>query len=170
WIVRDIDDLRLVQLGDNCAGFQLTYHEPRRPTTLKSLFNTSMYQALVINDESSVENSAPRPKQTLELPPPRVNAVEEHSGDVEYHGTDSASATGPLKTEAVEYEHYQHLFEEEDEEHEIIDYTDFTQLSVSRPEVGSCATSSSVHNEKLLPEPSELPELNREQNADPQGT
>ncbi|WP_204302058.1 hypothetical protein, partial [Klebsiella pneumoniae] len=32
------------------------------------------------------------------------------------------------------------------------------------------ATSSSVHNEKLLPEPSELPELNREQNADPQGT
>lgn len=69
WIVRDIDDLRLVQLGDNCAGFQLTYHEPRRPTTLKSLFNTSMYQALVINDESSVENSAPRPKQTLELPP-----------------------------------------------------------------------------------------------------
>lgn len=35
------------------------------------------------------------------------------------------------------------------------------------PEVGSCATSSSVHNEKLLPEPSELPELNREQNADP---
>ncbi|MGE9804457.1 MobH family relaxase, partial [Escherichia coli] len=50
------------------------------------------------------------------------------------------------------------------------DYTDFTQLSVSRPEVGSCATSSSVHNEKLLPEPSELPELNREQNADPQGT
>ncbi len=28
-----------------------------------------MYQALVINDESSVENSAPRPKQTLELPP-----------------------------------------------------------------------------------------------------
>ncbi len=70
---------------------------------------------------------------------------------MEYHGTDSASATGPLKTEAVEYEHYQHLFEEEDEEHEIIDYTDFTQLSVSRPEVGSCATSSSVHNEKLLP-------------------
>ncbi|MFP1529472.1 hypothetical protein ACLB1R_35545 [Escherichia coli] len=70
----------------------------------------------------------------------------------------------------MEYEHYQHLFEEEDEEHEIIDYTDFTQLSVSRPEVGSCATSSSVHNEKLLPEPSELPELNREQNADPQGT
>ncbi|EIH4298235.1 TraI domain-containing protein [Escherichia coli] len=170
WIVRDIDDLRLVQLGDNCAGFQLTYHEPRRPTTLKSLFNTSMYQALVINDESSVENSAPRPKQTLELPPPRVNAVEEHSGDEEYHGTDSASATGPLKTEAVEYEHYQHLFEKEDEELEIIDYTDFTQLSVSRPEVGSCATSSSVHNEKLLPEPSELPELNREQNADPQGT
>ncbi len=44
-----------------------------------------MYQALVINDESSVENSAPRPKQTLELPPPRVNALEEHSGDVEYH-------------------------------------------------------------------------------------
>ncbi len=43
------------------------------------------------------------------------------------------------------------IFEEEDEEHEIIDYTDFTQLSVSRPEVGSCATSSSVHNEKLLP-------------------
>ncbi|MFP1497879.1 hypothetical protein ACLB1Q_35040 [Escherichia coli] len=55
--------------------------------------NTSMYQALVINDESSVENSAPRPKQTLELPPPRVNALEEHSGDVEYHGTDSASAS-----------------------------------------------------------------------------
>ncbi len=43
-----------------------------------------MYQALVINDESSVENFAPRPKQTLELPPPRVNALEEHSGDVEY--------------------------------------------------------------------------------------
>lgn len=54
WIVRDVNNLRLIQLGDNCAGMQVSTSEPRNTSSLKSLFDTSMYQPLDIPEAPSV--------------------------------------------------------------------------------------------------------------------
>ncbi|EGE2353499.1 helicase [Escherichia coli] len=110
WIVRDVNNLRLIQLGDNCAGMQVSTSEPRNTSTLKSLFETSMYQPLDIPEGPSL-NEAVSPSQTpLELPPPRLNAplAEVTSSVAEKSNTHSEAES----VTANEYEQYGHLLEE----------------------------------------------------------
>lgn len=110
WIVRDVNNLRLIQLGDNCAGMQVSTSEPRNTSSLKSLFDTSMYQPLDIPEAPSVNEAASPPQTPLELPRPRLNApvAEEASSVAEQTNAHSE----PESVIATEYEQYGHLLEE----------------------------------------------------------
>lgn len=110
WIVRDVNNLRLIQLGDNCAGMQVSTSEPRNTSSLKSLFDTSMYQPLDIPEAPSVNEAASPPQTPLELPQPRLNApvAEEASSVAEQTNAHSE----PDSVIATEYEQYGHLLEE----------------------------------------------------------
>ncbi|ENR9964077.1 TraI domain-containing protein [Salmonella enterica] len=110
WIVRDVNNLRLIQLGDNCAGMQVSTSEPRNTSTLKSLFETSMYQPLNIPEGPSSNEAVSPPQTPLELPPPRLNAplAEVASSVAEQNCTNSR----PESVTATEYEQYDHLLEE----------------------------------------------------------
>ncbi|MCW1830007.1 TraI domain-containing protein [Enterobacter asburiae] len=88
WIVRDVNDLRLVQLGDCCSGIHMSTHSNENVTELKSLLDTSMYQTLNIatfeqspdDDEDDYSRDTPIP-----LPPERLNThnAEDDQADVE---------------------------------------------------------------------------------------
>ena len=110
WIVRDVNDLRLVQLGDNCAGIQIRTSEPRSTSTLKSLFDTSMYQELVIPEGPSLNEAVSYQKTPLELPPPRLNTpMAEEANSV---AGQSSLLHEPEGSTGAEYEQYGHLLEE----------------------------------------------------------
>ncbi|HFV9914980.1 TPA: MobH family relaxase [Salmonella enterica subsp. diarizonae serovar 61:l,v:z35] len=110
WIVRDVNNLRLIQLGDNCAGMQVSTSEPRNTSTLKSLFETSMYQPLDIPEGPSLNEAVSSSQTPLELPPPRLNAplAEVTSSVAEKSNTHSEADS----VTATEYEQYGHLQEE----------------------------------------------------------
>ncbi|MBL5885599.1 TraI domain-containing protein [Lelliottia amnigena] len=88
WIVRDVNDLRLVQLGDCCSGIHMGAQSEANSTELKSLLDTSMYQTLNIatldlsrnDDEDDYSRDTPLP-----LPPERLNTHngEDDQSDVE---------------------------------------------------------------------------------------
>lgn len=88
WIVRDVNDLRLVQLGDCCSGIHMGAHSDENVTELKSLLDTSMYQTLNIatleqspdDDEDDYSRDTP-----LQLPPERLNThnAEDYQANVE---------------------------------------------------------------------------------------
>lgn len=110
WIVRDVNNLRLIQLGDNCAGMQVSTSEPRNTSSLKSLFDTSMYQPLDIPEAPSVNEAASPPQTPLELPQPRLNApVAEEACSV---AEQTNAHSEPDSVIATEYEQYGHLLEE----------------------------------------------------------
>lgn len=110
WIVRDVNNLRLIQLGDNCAGIQVSTSEPRTTSTLKSLFDTSMYQPLDIPESPSLNEAVSPPQTPLDLPPARLNtpqAVEANSVAEQIN-----AHSEPETVTASEYEQYGHLLEE----------------------------------------------------------
>ncbi|EEX1005141.1 helicase [Escherichia coli] len=116
WFVRDIHDIRLVQLGDCCAGKQMHNRGARHETTLKSLLDTSMYQMLNIEMSVSPHDSEDyASKGTLELPPERLHdaapvPVEECPSALSVNGEfDDA--------ECSDYDdYYSHLMEQCDEQ------------------------------------------------------
>ena len=86
WIVRDVNNLRLIQLGDNCAGMQVSTSEPRNTSSLKSLFDTSMYQPLDIPEAPSVNEESPAtdPQSSDFAQLPRETALSVAPGDLDY--------------------------------------------------------------------------------------
>lgn len=151
WIVRDVNNLRLIQLGDNCAGMQVSTSEPRNTSTLKSLFDTSMYQPLDIPEGSSLNEAISPPQTPLELPLPRLNApVAEEAISV---AEQTNAHSEPESVIATEYEQYGHLLEEtldrDDEADSDFSVTESTVAEYPSPEPQNCV-SAELHNEMVL--------------------
>lgn len=106
WIVRDVHEVRLVQLGDCCAGIHIGERSSQNTTELKSLLESSMYQTLSIEPQTSDNYDDDYSRDAaLELPPQRLNSdtasnmnlnnnlaevSEQFTTDYEYYAVDQA--------------------------------------------------------------------------------
>lgn len=101
WIVRDVNELRLVQLGDCCSGIHIGDRSSQNTTELKSLLDSSMYQILSIDEQPSDNVDDDYSRDTaLDLPPQRLNSNVTSNIHVD---NDLEDIDGPLTTD---YEHY----------------------------------------------------------------
>ena len=74
WIVRDVNELRLVQLGDCCSGIHMGDRSSQNTTELKSLLDTSMYQTLNVETQLTDNNDEDYSRdKALPLPLERLN-------------------------------------------------------------------------------------------------
>ncbi|MGV7963822.1 MobH family relaxase [Photorhabdus tasmaniensis] len=168
WVVRDVNNLRLVQLGDNCAGVQVSSQTPRTTTTLKPLFDTSMYQTLVITDGPTINESVSLHKQTLELPPPRLNTP--HADETVPVDHLPAKTSEPTMVSSEEYEQYDHLLEEVNIENDGRFYSDYCfsdhTLPVPAPQDGQIVASTKQTDRNGLRDPVHLFNESSDMNSD----
>lgn len=119
WIVRDVNDMKMVLLGNKCSGRQILNSSNIPSTTLKSLFESSMYQILKLDDGLSPglpdDNNC---MQSLELPPERLNIV---NVQVAHPGDNMQSESLQNSSHELEdyYQYVQEQFTESSDDHAL---------------------------------------------------